>query len=184
MTKAKVITLGLLALFVLAMLCAQRSLTPVASTTLAPEPAVLARAVTLEPTALDRARFAERDEVDALFARAMQANPFDVESVALRLILHRDHRAWLEQPAADAELLRWSGYLARWMPHHPRYRVEHINTLLATGRRGEAARERQAFAVLWPRLPLTETADGRVMLGRHVDPLVVPDSDLPQARQE
>jgi O-antigen ligase len=121
---------------------------------------------------------------DALFARAMQANPFDVESVALRLILHRDHRAWLEQPAADAELLRWSGYLARWMPHHPRYRVEHINTLLATGRRGEAARERQAFAVLWPRLPLTETADGRVMLGRHVDPLVVPDSDLPQARQE
>lgn len=39
MTKAKVITLGLLALFVLAMLCAQRSLTSVSSTALVSEPA-------------------------------------------------------------------------------------------------------------------------------------------------
>jgi len=54
---------------------------------------------------------------DELFQQGIQANPFRMESLYLRALLHRDLSHLLSNPAGEETVLRWFETIMQWHPH-------------------------------------------------------------------
>lgn len=87
---------------------------------------------------------------DKLFKQGVAANPYRVENLLLRAMLHRDVPELISNPAKLETVLSWMKHVLEWLPHDQKVQAEYIRTLFFMN---EHERARQLLNVYLKKSP-------------------------------
>ncbi|HSR62930.1 MAG TPA: O-antigen ligase family protein, partial [Gammaproteobacteria bacterium] len=96
------------------------------------------------------------DHADKLFQEGIAANPFRMESLYLRALLHRDLPHLLSKPADDETVLRWFETIMQWHPHDIVVKLDYLRALRQYGHNDRTEKLYHRYLKEYPRSKLLQ----------------------------
>jgi len=75
---------------------------------------------------------------DKLFENGAAANPYRIENLLWRAIMHRDLPELLSKPVSEETVMSWFQTVLKWRPHDEKVQAEYARTLFLAGKAEQA----------------------------------------------
>lgn len=81
------------------------------------------------------------EKSDAIFSKGLEVNPFEVNNLLERIVLHRQHGALFKQPASHRNIMTWINQAKSLQPHSDGVQMEYVRCLDFVGEHAEAVEQ-------------------------------------------